>query len=94
MKLDTEAGFDTVTVEWSSNGTDWTGLATYSGKNADNPDWTRYTVPFTAPGGPVQVRFRFFSDSLCSGVGGPICASSEGWEGVHVDDVVVGKPAY
>jgi hypothetical protein len=41
----------------------------------------------------VQVRFHFVSDSLCSGLGGPVCASSNGWDGVHLDDVVVGKPA-
>jgi hypothetical protein len=50
-------------------------------------------LPFTAPGGPVQVRFRFVSDSLCSGAGGPICASTSGWDGARVDDVVIGKPA-
>ena len=93
MRLDTEAGFDTVAVEWSRNGTDWTTLGTYSGSNENQPGWDRYAVPFTAPGGPVQLRFRFVSDSLCSGAGGPICASTSGWDGVHVDDVVVGKPA-
>ena len=38
------------------------------------------------------MRFHFVSDSLCSGLGGPICSSTDGWDGVHVDDVVVGKP--
>lgn len=93
MRLDTEAGFDTVAAEWSSDGTTWTTLGTFSGKNGAAPGWSRYAVPFTAPGGAVQVRFRFVSDSLCSGLGGPVCSSTTGWDGVHVDDVVVGKPA-
>ncbi len=93
MRLDTEAGFDTVAADWSSDGTTWHTLGTFSGKNADAPGWTRYAVPFTSPGGTVQVRFHFVSDSLCSGLGGPLCSSTTGWDGVHVDDVVVGKPA-
>jgi hypothetical protein len=93
MRLDTEGGYDTVAAEWSRNGTDWTTLATYSGKNDAHPGWSRYAVPFESPGGNVQVRFHFISDSLCSGVGGPICSSTSGWDGVHVDDVVLGKPA-
>jgi hypothetical protein len=92
MRLDTEAGYDTVSAEWSGDGTTWTTLGTFSGKNAGAPGWSRYAVSFTAPGGPVQVRLHFVSDSLCSGFGGPVCASSSGWDGVHVDDVVVGKP--
>jgi hypothetical protein len=92
MRLDTEAGDDTVSAEWSGDGTTWTTLGTFSGKNAGAPGWGRYAVSFTAPGGPVQVRLHFVSDSLCSGFGGPVCASSSGWDGVHVDDVVVGKP--
>ncbi|WP_270887059.1 WD40/YVTN/BNR-like repeat-containing protein [Pedococcus sp. 5OH_020] len=93
MRLDTEAGFDTVAVEWSSDGSTWKTLGTYSGKNPGAPGWSRYAVPFTAPGGDVQVRFRFVSDSLCSGLGGPVCSSTSGWDGVHVDDVAVGAPA-
>jgi hypothetical protein len=93
MRLDTEPGYDTVAAQWSSDGTTWMTLATYSGKNAAAPGWTRYAVPFTAPAGPIQVRFRFVSDSLCSGLGAPICSSTSGWDGVHVDDVTVGKPA-
>jgi len=50
-------------------------------------------VPFDSPGGNIQVRFQFTSDSLCSGVGGPVCSSTSGWNGAHVDDVSVGKPA-
>ena len=93
MRLDTESGFDTVAADWSSDGTTWHTLGTYSGKNAGAPGWSRYAVPFTSPGGAIKVRFHFVSDSLCSGLGGPICSSTSGWEGVHVDDVAVGAPA-
>ena len=93
MRLDTEAGFDTVAAEWSTDGTTWKTLGTFSGQNPGTPGWSRYAVPFTVPGGPVQVRFHFLSDSLCSGLGGPVCSSPTGWDGAHIDDVVVGKPA-
>jgi hypothetical protein len=39
------------------------------------------------------VRSRLVSDSLCSALGGGVCSSPNGWDGVHVDDVAVGKPA-
>jgi hypothetical protein len=93
MRLDTEGGFDFVTAQWSRDGTTWTTLGSYTGKNAGAPGWERFAVPFDAPGGTVQVRFEFTSDSLCSGAGGPLCASTSGWDGVHVDDVAVGAPA-
>jgi hypothetical protein len=93
MRLDTEAGYDTLAAEWSSDGSTWQTLGTFSGKNPGVRGWSRYALPFNAPGGPVQVRFHFVSDSLCSGLGGPVCSSTTGWDGVHVDDVVVGKPA-
>lgn len=92
MRLDTEGGFDQVVAEWSSDGSTWQPLGTFSGQSADLPGWTRYAVPFTAPGGNVQVRFHFTSDQLCSGLGGPLCSSTSGWDGVHVDDVTVGSP--
>lgn len=93
MRLDTEGGFDFATVQWSPDGSTWNTLGSYSGTNKSAPAWERFAVPFDAPGGPVQVRFRFTSDSLCSGAGGPLCASTSGWDGVHVDDVAVGPPA-
>jgi hypothetical protein len=92
MKLDTEGGFDPVEVEWSSDGTTWKTLGTYSGQSDALPGWTRYAVPFTAGAGNVQVRFHFASDSLCSALGGPLCSSTQGWDGVHVDDVTLGSP--
>ncbi|GCD90575.1 hypothetical protein [Nocardioides sp. LS1] len=90
MKMDTEGGFDPVSVEWSSDGTTWKQLAEFSGKNPAAPGWSRYALKFTAPAGNVQVRFHFTSDSLCSAIGGPLCSSTSGWDGVHVDDVRLG----
>ncbi|MBB6628427.1 hypothetical protein H5V45_13955 [Nocardioides sp. KIGAM211] len=92
LHLDTEGGFDPVDVEWSTDGTTWKPLGSYSGQSADLPGWTRYAVPFTAPAGNVQLRFHFTSDSLCSNLGGPLCSNVSGWEGVRVDDVRVGSP--
>jgi hypothetical protein len=93
MKLDTEGGFDFVNAQWSTDGTTWNTLGSYSGKNAAAPGWTRFAVPFQSPGGNIKVRFQFTSDSLCSGAGGPACSSTSGWEGARVDDVTVGQPA-
>lgn len=91
MRLDTEAGYDPVAVEVSTDGgSTWSSLGSYSGQNADAPGWSPYSVAFPAPGGDVQVRFHFTSDSLCSNLGGPVCASVDGWDGVHVDDVTIG----
>ncbi|HEX6874913.1 MAG TPA: hypothetical protein VF165_04575 [Nocardioidaceae bacterium] len=93
MKQDTEGGFDFLKVQWSSDGSTWNTLASYSGKNGAAPAWERFALPFDSPGGSVQVRFEFTSDELCSGAGGPLCSSPDGWDGVHVDDVTVGQPA-
>ena len=91
MRLDTEAGYDPVSVQVSSDGgSTWSTLGTWSGRNADAPGWSTYSVAFPSAGKPVQVRFRFTSDSLCSNLGGPVCTSTTGWDGVHVDDVRIG----
>lgn len=91
MRLDTEPGFDAVAVQVSTDGgTSWTTAGTFSGQGPDAPGWSSYAVDFRAPGGPVQVRFHFTSDELCSGLGGPLCSSTTGWDGVHVDDVKLG----
>ncbi len=92
MRLDTEGGFDFVNVQWSADGTNWHSLGAYSGKNGAAPGWERFAVPFDSPGGDLRFRFEFTSDSLCSGAGGPICSSPDGWDGAHVDDVAVGAP--
>ncbi|MEA2623202.1 MAG: hypothetical protein QOH61_2112 [Chloroflexota bacterium] len=91
LKSDTEAGFDFVHVQWSSNGTDWHEIAQYSGKNPAYPNWSKLTVGFTSPGGNVQVRFQFTSDMLCSAVDTPLCGEPP--TGARVDQVVLGKQA-
>jgi hypothetical protein len=91
MRLDTEAGFDTVAAQVSADdGATWSTLGSWSGRNADAPGWSTYTVGFPSAGHDVQVRFHFTSDSLCSNLGGPLCSSTSGWDGVHVDDVRIG----
>jgi hypothetical protein len=90
QKLDTEPGYDGVDVDWSADGTTWTTITTLSGRSDGWPAWQTKAVAFTSPGGPVQVRFRFHSDELCSGSGGPLCSSTSGWDGAHIDNVVIG----
>jgi hypothetical protein len=92
MKLDTEGGFDKVTVEWSADGSTWKPIGTYSGQSGTPPAWQKYSIEFHPTAGPVQLQFHFTSDSLCSNLGGPLCSSSAGWDGVHVDDVRLGTP--
>ncbi|MFU8852291.1 hypothetical protein ACNAW0_15085 [Micromonospora sp. SL1-18] len=91
LKLDTEPGYDGVSVDWSVDGKAWTAITTLTGRSDSWPGWQTRTTTFTSPGGPVQVRFRFQSDELCSGTGGPLCSSPNGWDGVHIDNVVIGR---
>jgi hypothetical protein len=93
MRLDTEGGFDFVDVQWSSDRTTWHSLGSYSGENDAAPGWERFAVPFDSPGGNLRFRFELTSDSLCSGAGGPLCSSPDGWDGAHIDDIAVGVPA-
>ena len=91
MRLDTEGGYDIATLEVSQDGGDsWQLLGSYSGGNPDAPGWSKYTAPIAAGGGEVIVRFHFTADEICSNLGGPICSSTSGWDGVHVDDLVLG----
>jgi len=92
MRLGTESGADVVDVQVSTDGAKtWQSLRTLSGDNPDTPGWTTYTAAFAAPGGPVQVRFTFTSDELCSNVlHQAVCSTSATWDGVHVDDVRIG----
>ena len=92
MKLDTEAGFDKVGLEWSPDGTTWKPVATYSGQSGTPPVWKQYSAKFTSTSGPVHLRFHFTSDELCSNLGGPLCSNINGWDGVHLDDVAIGTP--
>jgi hypothetical protein len=84
VRHDTEQGFDFVDAQWSGDGTTWRTLSSYSGQNQGYPGWSEHTVGFDSPGGQVQVRFRFASDLLVSGLSG-------GYQGARVDDVVVGS---
>lgn len=90
VKLDIEKGFDYVHVEWSTDGGQtWHEASRYTGQSAAYPGWDRITTAFESPGGDVQVRFRFTSDALCSGVG-HVCG---GHQGARVDEVAVGAAA-
>jgi hypothetical protein len=95
-KRDTEPGFDFLTVEWSTDGTNWraakwiwdtaTGAwsdqLAFDAQNAGYPAFALEKVAFKAPAGPLQIRFRFSADQLIST---PL------YTGVHVDDVAIGR---
>jgi hypothetical protein len=95
-KRDTEPGFDFLTVEYSTNGTNWTAAKwiwdtesgawsdqlAFDAQNAGYPAFALEKVAFKAPAGPLQVRFRFSADQLIS---------SPLFTGVHVDDVAIGR---
>jgi hypothetical protein len=95
-KRDTEPGFDFLTVEWSTDGTNWrtakwiwdTQTGTWSDRlafdaqNAGYPAFALEKVAFKAPAGPLQVRFRFSADQLISA---PL------FTGVWVDDVAISR---
>jgi hypothetical protein len=95
-RRDTEPGFDFLTVEYSTDGTnwsaakwiwdpatnDWSDQLAFDATNADFPAFTLEKVAFKAPAGPLQVRFRFSADQLIS---------SPLFTGVHVDDVAIGQ---
>lgn len=79
---DTEPGYDNAYVEYSTNGVNWTTVATYTGYG--HLTWEQQTLPL--PGLDRQtnarVRFRFTSDP------GVI---ADGW---HIDDIsLVGEGA-
>lgn len=94
--LDVEGGgYDELAVEWSVDGSEWTRMATRGGQNVGYPAYAEEVASFKHPGGAVQVRFRFYSDEVCSSnVTGPnpLCAVPEGYEGVRVDDVAIQIP--
>ena len=77
---DTEPGFDVLTVEWSSDGELWSAAAVFTGRNLAYPNFGQETVGFSAPAGPLFVRFRVISDQLLS---------SPVYLGVAIDDVRV-----
>ena len=95
-KRDTEPGFDFLTVEYSTDGTnwssakwiwdtvtgDWSDQLAFDAQNAGYPAFAAEKVAFKAPAGPLQIRFRFSGDQLIS---------SPLYTGVHVDDVAIGR---
>jgi hypothetical protein len=95
-RRDTEPGFDFLTVEYSTDGTNWSGAKwiwdtatgdwsdqlAFDAQNAGYPAFAAEKVAFKAPAGPLQVRFRFSADQLIS---------SPLFTGVHVDDVAIGR---
>jgi hypothetical protein len=95
MLLDTEAGFDEVTVQFRPAGGSegWTSLGSFSGQFPEYPSWATVGLPFDSPGGDLEFRFRFTSDEICSYQPNPLCADTDGKDGARVDNVEVGKPA-
>ncbi|TDD15974.1 hypothetical protein E1218_30570 [Kribbella turkmenica] len=89
LKTDTEQGFDTMSAQWSADGTTWEPIATFSGRNTGYPSWQQVTLGFTSPAGQIRVRFQFTSDLACSALT-PACGE---FTGVHVDNVIVGSQA-
>lgn len=90
LKGQLEEGFDYMTAEWSSNGgVSWLPLTSFTGQDAEFPNWSKVTVGFNSPGGPVQVRFHLTTDQLCSALDSVLCGSPA--TGVRIDQVIVGK---
>ena len=77
-----EDGFDYMSVLWSSDGFKWHAIdqGSFTGMNADFPDWSREQVEFVAPAGKLFIRFQLTSDQ-------PVSAPA--YQGIAVDDIVV-----
>jgi hypothetical protein len=88
-KLDTEPSFDYLYVEWSADGASWQPIGSVSGRGANYPGWDKLLMGFDSPGGPIQVRFRFSADQLCSFVEPVFC--NDTFHGAMVDEVVVAR---
>jgi hypothetical protein len=73
---DLESGYDYGYLEVSSNGSSWTGLATYNGTASA---WTEEVLDLSAYAGSAtfQVRFRLDTDGY---------VTEDGW---HIDDVEI-----
>jgi hypothetical protein len=91
--LDVEGGgFDELEVLYAVDGGDFISVGIFGGRNADFPEFSEVSVSFDAPAGNLQVRFRFFSDEICSSVPMPgVCATDNGFEGVRIDDVAISQ---
>jgi hypothetical protein len=90
LKGQLEEGFDYASAEWSSNGgVSWLPLTSFTGTSVGYPNWQKVTAGFSSPGGPIQVRFHFTSDQLCSALDSVLCGSPA--TGVRIDSVRVGQ---
>ena len=62
-----ETDFDYLYFEWSSDGTAWTVLDTFTGNSAEFPTFTRMDTVISAPAGQLFLRFRLTSDQNAAG---------------------------
>jgi hypothetical protein len=96
-RIDTEPGFDNVFIDWSCDGGgtwttvpwlwdpasgSWSSTRSLTGKNPSFPLFDHERAAFSAPAGPVNVRFRFVADDL---VGTPP------YTGAAVDNVTISR---
>ncbi len=93
-RRDTEPTFDFLYVEYSTDGTNWTGVpwlwngvewveaGGIDGTNAGFPSFGSERAAFKAAAGTVRVRFRFATDELIS---------SPPYTGVLIDDVALSR---
>ena len=65
----TEATYDFLHFETSTNGTSWDIRKTYDGLSEAFPTFIKEEVTFAHPGGRLYARFRLTSDQLVSGNG-------------------------
>jgi hypothetical protein len=86
LNHDIEADFDFLTVDWSSDGGEtWSEpLKTYTGASEGSPEFVEDSATFTAPAGPIQIRFHYVSDDFTD----PPLPGPE----MAVDDVTIPGP--
>ncbi len=78
--VDTEPGYDPVSLQWSSDGSTWTTAGSLNGRNEAYPGFDTRKDLFTAPAGDLYLRFVIVSDDNSSF---PL------YQGVFVDDVTL-----
>jgi hypothetical protein len=92
-KFDIEGGgFDEFALEFSPDGAEWASLGVFGGQNFGYPDFSKESIYFTTNKGPFFLRFRFYSDEICSSIPTTVpglCARPDGYEGVFLDDVLI-----
>lgn len=65
LKYSTEAGYDFIKVEGSTNGSSWTQLASYDGA----ADWAHYTLSLPSGVSQLYIRFHLTTDNNTSNDG-------------------------